>query len=152
MKCRYSRCIYGGGDIEQGKEVEVSKGRYMHSECARYSNTIKEIMTFYSESIDKTVVFSELRKVINKIVFERETDPAFLLFVLKRAISNGTTIKAPYGLYYLVKDNDAIKTWSKQQAQRIIKAIPLAEPKAPQDYKYTPASPKTLLTITEGYK
>lgn len=150
MKCRYSRCIFGGGDIEPGTEVEVSKGHYMHSECARYNSAIKQIIKLYTESIDETIAIPVLRNVINKIVFDRKTDPEFLLFVLKRAISNKVPIKAPYGLHYLVKDRDAIDTWNKKKVQKIIKAIPLAEQKTPQDYKYTPASPKTLLTITEG--
>ncbi len=150
MKCRYSRCIFGGGDIEPGKEVEVSKGRYMHSECARYNATIKEIVRLYSESIDRTVVFSELQNVINKIVFDKKVDPDFLLFAIKKAILNKTKIRAPYGLYYLVNDKDMIDTWKRKKVQKIIKSVPLAEPKVPQDFKYTPASPKTLLTITEG--
>lgn len=149
MKCRYNKCIYGGGEIEKGTEVQVGKGYYMHKECARYSKTIKKIVELYLASVDSTVMPKALYQVINKIVFDRKTDPEFLLFVLKGAIAEKIPIKAPYGLYYLVKDDEKIRKWKRSQAQKIISGIELAEKKKPTDYKYTPSQPLTLNSITE---
>ena len=59
-------------------------------------------------------------------------------------------IKAPYGLYYLVKDDEKIRKWKRSQAQKIISGIELAEKKKPTDYKYTPSPPLTLNSITEA--
>lgn len=149
MKCRYNKCIYGGGEIEKGTEVQVGKGYYMHKECARYSKTIKKIVELYLASVDSTVMPKVLYQVINKIVFDRGTDPEFLLFVLKRAIAERVPIKAPYGLYYLVKDDTKIKEWTKAQAMKVVSKIGLAEQKPIVDYKYTPSPPLTLNSIME---
>lgn len=150
MKCRYKKCIYGGGEIEKGTEVQIKKGYYMHKECARYSETIKQIASLYCEAVDSSVIYKALYGVINKIVFEHNVDPGFLLFALQDAITNKVQIKSPYSLYYIVKDTNRIDKWKKKQAKKIIGKIELAEQKKPTDYKYTPTAPITLLTITEG--
>lgn len=150
MKCRYNKCLYGGGEIEKGSEVQVKKGYYMHPECARYSWAIREVVELYKREIDSTVMPAVLYKVINKIVFDRKTDPEFLLFALKGAVTEKVPIKAPYGLYYLVKDDDRIQKWRQREAQKIISKITLAEQKKPTDYKYTPSPPPRLSRITEG--
>lgn len=150
MKCRYNKCIYGGGEIETGTEVQVGKGYYMHKECARYSQTIKKIVELYLASVDSTVMPKALYQVINKIVFDRKTDPEFLLFVIKWAIAEKIPIKSPYGLYYLVKNDEEIRKWKRSQAQKILSGIELADRKKPTDYKYTPTPPKKLESIVEG--
>ena len=149
VKCRYKRCLYGGGEIN-GEVEEVRKGYYMHKECARYSMIIQKIVDVYKQSVDENVIQSALYKVINTIVFDQETDPAFLLFVLTKAIHDGVKPKSPFGLYYLVKDSEKVKAWKATQAMKIVSRIELAEQKAPADYKYTPSPPLTLNSITEG--
>ena len=150
VKCRYNKCLYGGGEIDDKAVEEVRKGYYMHKECARYSRTIQKIVDLYKQSVDENVIYSALYKVINRIVFDQKTDPAFLLFVLTKAIHEGAKLKSPFGLYYLVKDSEKVKEWKATQAMRIISRIELAEQKAPADYKYTPSPPLTLTSITEG--
>ena len=150
VKCKYNKCLYGGGEINDGDVVEVRKGYYMHKECARYSRIIQKIVDLYKQSVDENVIQSALYKAINTIVFDQKTDPEFLLFVLTHAINEHKKLKSPFGLYYLVKDEDEKSRWKATQAMKIISQIGLAEQKAPVDYKYTPSPPLTLNSITEG--
>lgn len=118
-KCGFKHCKHVTGDVMQSEAVKVG-ARYMHKDCSIIGDNISKIRDTYYEKVSKTVVMKQLVSVINNLVFTKNIDSGYLLFVINNALATNIPIKSPYGLHYLI-DNQRIKdAWNKKNAQEIV--------------------------------
>lgn len=120
-KCRYSHCRHETKDIPADEAIKVGQA-YYHEDCKKEMDLIKEIIQIFYENVNKTVVISRLRKVINSIIFEKDVSAEYLLFGLKYYIKK-KSINYPEGLYYVISDEDVKKAWAKIIRKRIMESV-----------------------------
>ena len=77
------------------------------------------VAKLFSEEVDPDVIWSQLRKVINNIIYERNVNSDYVLFALRRYLRLGKPLHYPQGLYYVIRDKDALKEWTELQNNKI---------------------------------
>lgn len=140
-KCGFKHCQHESCEVLQDEAVKVG-GRYMHKDCAKISNNMTKVRDIYYEEISKTVVVKQLVSVINNLVLKKNVDSSYLLFALNHAISAKIPIKSPYGLHYLIDNQNIKKLWNTKQSQIIAKKIredteDCIEVKSPSTFSYS---------------
>jgi hypothetical protein len=122
VKCGYKYCSHTNKDIVKSEAMQTGKSTYYHLDCYKQNEEIKEIIDLFQKQIDPLVVFTQLRGVINNIVFDKCLGSEYLLFALKYAISNKINLKHAQGLHYIVgykNIQDAyLKEKNKQQIEQ----------------------------------
>lgn len=109
--CGYNHCQKH--EKIPASEAVIVGGRRYHRECADIRIKIIEIRNLYIENIDKNVNFPELAGVINRIIFEKQTDVNYMLFAMKNIIRRKLRIKSPYTLYYIAENKQIYEMWKK---------------------------------------
>lgn len=108
-KCNYSHCKHNSKTILITEEEYVEeKGRYYHPDCKHEKDTIAEIIDFWYRHIDEDVVFNQLVKIINRLIYKECISCDYLLWALKKKES---VINHPPGLVYISKDKQLKKEW-----------------------------------------
>ena len=107
--------------------VNPKKGLFYHKDCYQTQEEIKEIIDLFSKKINPNVVYSQLRHVINTIVYDRKIGSDLLLFGLKYYIRNKISLNYPLGLYYVVQNKKMIDAFNKYKANQISRKIELTE-------------------------
>lgn len=124
-KCRFANCLHGE-DRELLKSEAVKVGNvYYHKDCYEAKNCIQELIEYFSEKINPDVVFPQLMRTINSIVFPKDKEgisPERLLFQVKYHFEHGHKIQYPGGLYYAVQDRDAYNAYVEQRAKKKIQS------------------------------
>lgn len=120
--CTYRHCRYENKEIPFGEEIKVG-ARYYHNQCSQESDNIKQIKQLYFDSVSNTVVPSVLGKVVNDIVYGKNIESDYLLFVIKYIISHKLKITYPYGLHYKIDDNRIKDAYQKEKARLVSKSI-----------------------------
>ncbi len=117
--CRASHCLHSSKEfLPDDKIVEVGKMAY-HEDCYRAISNIKEVVDLFAKKINPNVVFSELRKVINTIVYTRGIDSGLLLFGIKYYINNRIPLNYPQGLYYVVQNKKVQVGYQKTKTAEV---------------------------------
>lgn len=115
MKCAYKYCKHGG-TVEKDDAIRVNT-QYWHPDCLKEKNDMLAVIDLFKEQVDAFPIFTQLRKIVNDIVWNHGVDAGFLLFALQYAIKSGYPhSKNPAWLYYVVKDRYALEAWKRQQA------------------------------------
>ena len=115
--CAWKHCTHPSPVISDGEGVGVGK-TWFHKDCNETRLLLKEIGETYFEQVSKNVVYAQLVRTINNIVFSKGVDPKLLLFALRYAIKHKIPLKSPYGLHYLVSQEriqTSYNTYLKQQ-------------------------------------
>lgn len=120
--CGYKHCLHPQQKITQSDAIKVGN-RYYHKECNEIKTNIEKIRDLYFYNVSKTVVMSQLIKVINTIVFDKKVDSNYFLFALNYAIANKITIKSPYTLHYIIDNSHIKKQWTEKQNKRTLQDI-----------------------------
>ena len=118
MKCKYAHCKHKSKDIPKGEEIKHSTG-YWHKDCLDESLCIREIIDVFVKDVNKNVVVSALRRVINDIIYVKGVDSHLLLFGLKYYVSHKIPLNYPGGLYYVLQNRDVQREWDKMQERKI---------------------------------
>jgi len=121
-KCTYIKCQHDSPDI-LGEDVVIVNRRKYHKDCAKNKENVIKIRDYFAENISKTVVFSNLMKVINNIIFAKRIDSDYLLFALKYSVSNNIKVSYPQSIYYLIDRDDVLKAWNIFKSSKIIDNI-----------------------------
>ena len=114
MKCKYSKCLCSDSD-----DIINS----YHTKCLKTKNDISEIKRLFTDNINRNVVFSQLVKVINNIIFNKRIDSEYLKFGLQYYITNKIPLNYPQGLYYVIQNKEVEKAYSKRIATSVKKEI-----------------------------
>lgn len=112
-KCQYSHCKFPDKIIilSEGNYV-IEKGRYYHLPCQCEKNTMLEIIDFWYENIDKDVIFNQLRRLLDRLVYNDGYEAEYILFALKK---KAKYLKHPPGLVYAVKDKSVKSDYEFQK-------------------------------------
>lgn len=141
-QCRYSKCLYDTKDIQPDDDCIVNKTHY-HKKCYEYKSKIAEIADYYYNHISKTVVYGQLVRTINNIVFNKNVDPKFLLFAIQFSVKNGAKIKSPFYLHYLIDKDEIKRAYNQQVISHKPKVdIDSIKVKEEQSFTYKPKSKK----------
>lgn len=151
VKCKYVNCIHGEDkDIPIEEAVAIGKS-YYHKDCAQIKQDIAEIIDIFVKEFNPNVVFSQLQKAINDILFNRCVDSGMLLFGVKYYVKNKYKLNYPGGLYYVVQNKDVVREWNKMRCKQALDS--LTEPietvsEAVFDYRIN--KPKSITDLFGG--
>lgn len=112
--CRYAHCLHETKNINLTSDQYVKDGKqYFHEDCYKTKNDIQMIKTLWHDNIDGMVVFSQLNKIINNLIFNDYISSDYILFAVKYAIDHkDIKLQYPPGLKYVLgnkKVKDAYK-------------------------------------------
>lgn len=140
MKCRYSHCKHESKEIADGEGVRVGNA-YYHEDCYKEKNDVDGVISLWCEKVDPIPIYSELRGVVNTLVYKRGYPAEKVLYFLRWALAHGYNIKHPPGLYYLMKNADAERSWGEKQRATFVN-FEFEEPEkrndASQGFEYKP--------------
>lgn len=149
-KCTFAHCLFGDhADIPEGTEVKVGRSFY-HPECAKVKENIRQITDLFVEHINPNVIFPQLTRAINNIVFEKGIDSELLLFGLQYYIDHKIPLQYPGGLYYVVQCREMLKEYWKMVNNREIARMQAENPDAlvisgeVVKFTWAPAKQKTI--------
>jgi len=112
-KCCYSHCKHESKIINLSQdEYEVENNRYFHTDCKHEKDTMLEIIDYWYKNIDKDVIFTQLRRIIDRLVYVEKMDADYILYALKR---KAKYLNHPPGLVYAVKDKVVKKDYEYEQ-------------------------------------
>ena len=118
VKCRYSHCNHTSKELFLSEAVQSGKSTYYHKDCYKQSEEIKQVIDLFREFIDPMVVISNLRVVINNIIFNKYVDSEYLLFALKFAINNKLNLKHAMGLHYIIGYKNIQDAYQKERSKK----------------------------------
>lgn len=107
MKCKYAKCFCQDSD-------EIIKS--YHPECLKTKNDINEIKELFVNNINKNVVYAQLIRVINTIIFNKGVTADYLKFGLQYYISHKIPLNYPQGLYYVIQNKDVASAYNRKKS------------------------------------
>lgn len=123
--CRYQQCKHDTNDIDITCDEYVVKGSmYYHKDCykAKVNGEWKDeatkadlqlIKNLWFEHISKTVVYSQLFRVLNDFI-ERGVKSDYLVFVMNYVIENKLNLNYPAGFKYFVDKKEIKDAYAKK--------------------------------------
>lgn len=147
-KCRATHCLHETKDFLPDDDiVEVGNCGY-HRDCYNTISDIKEVIDIFSTKINKYVVFSELRKVINNIVYTRGIESGMLLFGIKYYVERCIPLNYPQGLYYVVQNKNVQEQYQKMKAEQKIQGYKFeAAVDEPKPFTYKSSKAKSFSDV-----
>lgn len=126
-KCSYSHCKHKGDHVYTDSDDCVEEnGKFYHKDCFREKNAIAEIIDFWYREIDEDVVFNQLRRTIDKLVYSRGIDAGFILFAIKK---KAKYLHYPAGIFYAVDDKRLKTEWRIASEAEKLKEVKTASAK-----------------------
>ena len=119
-KCGYKKCKHDGIVNTDSDDCVEENGKYYHRDCLREKNAIAEIIDFWYREIDEDVVFNQLRRVIDQLVYQRRMDASYILFAIKK---KAKFLNYPSGIYYAVGDKRLKADWRILHEAEILKEV-----------------------------
>lgn len=115
-KCQYSHCKHDDKTISIAtEEYAEENGRYYHADCKHEKDTRAEIIDYWYKHIDKDVIFNQLVRIIDRLIYKESIDCDYLLWALKK---KAKFLNHPPGLVYVAKDKQLRKEWDFEQKLR----------------------------------
>lgn len=145
-KCCYKNCLVKT-EIDEKVAIRVGN-KYYHPECLKTKEQIDEIIKLWAEKINEHVVYSQLRSVINNIIFTKGVSSDYLLFGLKYYIFERIPLNYPQGLHYVIQNKDVEKAYAKYNVKKMDKPIEVEQTETVFTYK--PTKSKTLFDLLGG--
>lgn len=139
-KCRYKYCKHASHEVEETDAIKIGSS-YYHKDCYAEKLAIDGIIDLWVDKVDSDPVFTRLRQVINRIVYDKGFPANKLLFYLHWAVKTGWPIKHPPGLFYLIKDEKAEAAWRAAQAKKAVipdDFVVVEDHKTDNDFVYKP--------------
>ena len=147
VKCRYSHCKHEERELPRAEAVCCGNA-YYHSDCYSEVNNIKECIDIYVNHFEAEPIFEHLKRVINKIIYEKGYDSDYLLYAMKYAASHRIPIRHPPGLYYLMKNDEIKSLWEKDKLSRKRKTVVVENKDT--SFSYVPKKEKGFASIIGG--
>lgn len=112
--CKYIHCKHDGRiDIETEPFVKQKDGFY-HEDCYKEKTDLQLFRSLWCENISSTVVFSDLNRTLNQLMFEQGVSAEYLLFVLQYIIDHHCKLRYPAGFRYYVDKQDIKNSYEKK--------------------------------------
>lgn len=88
------------------------KTRYYHKDCLKQRNTINDIITLFTEQVNDKIVMSQLRNVINTLVFKEGYEAEYVLYAVRYAINHPyMKLTYPAGIRRICLDQNVKSNW-----------------------------------------
>lgn len=148
LKCRSSHCFHESKEIMPDDDfVKVNNVAY-HKDCYRAISNIREVIDIFAKEVNPNVVFAQLSKVVNNIVYNKKIDSGLLLYGLRFYLDRKIPIHYPYGLYYVVQNKDVQNQYKKMVAAEKVQDYEFSAPvDESQPFEYTPTTQKGFADI-----
>ena len=124
--CRYNYCKHKTKDIDITQDEYVFKGnRYYHKDCyiaktkgeqkdEKTKNDLQLIKTLWVDNISKTVVYSQLFRILNDLI-SRGIESDYLVFTLQYCIGHKLNLNYPAGFPYFVDKKEIKEAYAKKK-------------------------------------
>lgn len=119
VKCRYKHCFHESKELNAEDAVKVGVSAYYHQDCYKTKQDIDEITKVFTERVNKNVVYPQLIRAINNIIFDKGNESGFLLYALNYCIDHGWKLQYPGGLYSVVQNKDAETAYQKMKQKKM---------------------------------
>lgn len=122
VKCAFSKCCHETKDILRTEAVFDGK-KYYHPDCLKTKEDIAKIIDLFATQVNPNVVFAQLRRVVNNIIFDRGIESGLLLYGIQWYIDHRRNLTYPQGLYYVVQNADVQKSYAKRKSIAMPKKV-----------------------------
>lgn len=147
VECKFSSCIHDSRDIPIEDAIAIGRN-YYHRDCAKIKSDIAEIIDIFAKEFNPNVVFSQLRRAIDTIIFNKGIDSGMLLFGVKYYAKNHMKLNYPGGLYYVIQNVNVEREWRKIKAKEIVgKQSADVETVEPKSFNYVEQRQKTITDL-----
>lgn len=136
-KCRYTHCSHDCKDINLTTDKFIKDGSsYFHEDCYQTRENIQQIKELWHDHIDGLVVYAQLNKILNQLIFEEHISSDYVLFAVRYSINNNNDVKLRYppGLKYVLGNQKVKAAYNKS----LIKKVPQSAFVAKEDEETTP--------------
>ena len=137
--CRATHCLHDTKEINTDSDKYFQKGScYYHSDCYKTVQDIKQIVDLWTTKINQNVVYPQLMKTLNHIIYTKHVNSDMVLFGLRYYINNHIPLNYPGGLYYVLQNKQmmqAYKTYRRKQQSNNITFIVADEEEQEAVYK-----------------
>ena len=106
--CGYSHCKHGGIVDTQSDEYIEDNGKFYHMDCYSEKRAFSEIIDFWYREIDEDVVFNQLQRVLQELIYKRGMEAEYVLYAIKK---KAQFLNYPSGIYYAVGDKRLKANW-----------------------------------------
>ena len=108
--CKCQKCVHDTREIDIDKDEFEHIGRYYyHKDCLKIRNDIVLIKDLWHNHISPNVVYSQLVKVLQDLIFNKGISSDYLVFLMNYIIKHKMVLRYPAGIRYYI-DNQEIKT------------------------------------------
>lgn len=135
-KCRYAHCLHDCKDIDLTTDKFIKNGSsYFHEDCYQARQNIQLIKQLWHDHIDELVVYSQLNKILNQLIFNDHVSSDYLVFAVKYSInSDDINLRHPPGLKYVIGNQRVKNAYNKS----IVKNAPQSAFVAKEDESTSP--------------
>lgn len=119
VKCRYSHCLHETKELNAEDSMKQGSA-YYHKDCFKTKDDIQRIIKLFSERANQNVVYAQLFKTVNNIIFEKGISSDFLLFSMNHWLNAGHQLNYPGGLYYVIQDKSAQSEYKRLQNLKLM--------------------------------
>ena len=145
-KCKYAHCKHESRELSPEEEVQYGNG-YWHQDCLSESLAIRQIIDLFSTKCNKNVVMSQLRHVINEIVYNRGVEARMLLFGIQHYLQHHWKLNYPGGLYYVIQSKDVLAEWNKQSVKEMKTNFTVDDDNNGRKYEFKSGNEKDITKI-----
>ena len=122
-KCAWTHCPCNQV-IEDMSDAVKDKTRYYHKDCLKQRNTINDIITLFTEQVNDKIVMSQLRNIINTLIFTEGFEAEYVLYAVRYAINHPyMKLTYPAGIRRICLDQNVLDIWEKTQNQKFMEQI-----------------------------
>ena len=113
--CRYTHCLHDAKEINLVSDRYIKDGNaYYHEDCYKTKSDIQRIKILWHDHIDEMVVYAQLNKILNNLIFKDHISSDYILFAIKYVIDNKCSrLKYPPGLKYILGDQKIKDAYKK---------------------------------------
>ena len=146
LRCAYKYCRHQTHEITPGEEVERS-GKLYHEDCLHEMEVIEQIIDYFYRKVNSKVVFWQLRKVLNRLIYEEGFEAEYVLFAVRRWVSQGRQLTYPAGIAYVVQNKGIANEYDRMMTQKKKAEIDLSSGAKELEFLHKPVKDKTINDI-----
>lgn len=146
LRCAYKYCRHQTHEIKSGTEVERA-GKIYHADCLHEMEVIEQIIDYFYRNVNQNVVFWQLRKVLNRLIYQEGFEADYILFALRYHVSHRKPLTYPAGLAYVVQNKVIAAEYQRHMEHIQKKSVSLTGPSQEQSFSHAVVKPKSIESI-----
>lgn len=118
-KCDCPHCLHASRIFAEDDETITVVNKTYHTDCYEVQNRIAQVCDLFWEKINKNVVYGNLRKVVNEIVYVKGIHPDVLYFGINYYLDNHLSLNYPAGLFYVIQNKKMMEAYSRTKVKKL---------------------------------